>query len=81
MVLLFCSISLLLENLAGVPLFVSCGGYSGYSALMGVGALLVPPLTNLLVEPRKTLLMSPMAFSFSKGVDVGALFWDALVEW
>lgn len=42
----------------------------------------MPPLTNLLVEPRKTLLMSPMAFSPYKGAGVGPLFVrEALVDW
>ena len=81
-VLVFCYTSLLLENLAGVPLFVSYSGCSCYSVLIGVSALLMPPLTNLLVEPRKTLLMSPIAFSLYIGTDVRPLFVrEALVDW
>jgi len=64
MVLAFCSISLLRENLTGVPLFVSCGACSISSALSGVVAtLLTAPRTNLLVDPRKTLLMRPIVLS------------------
>jgi hypothetical protein len=81
-VLVFCSLSLFLENLTGVPLFVSCDCYSGYSILVGTGALLLAPLMNLLVEPRNTLLMRPMVLSPSNKLDVGTLLVrEALVDW
>lgn len=64
MALAFCSISLLRENLTGVPLLVSCGVCSISSTLRGVMVtLLTAPRTNLLVDPRKTLLMRPIVLS------------------